>query len=531
MRPLSRRILLAGAMAAGGIGSAWSQTGGEEEKSSTGGQAIAGIAIEPGILTSAITSEGAVQYVSGKIFDGLVTYGPDLKPRPQLATSWTFSPDGLALTFKLRPNVTWHDGKPFTSEDVAFSVLNAWKKFHSRGRSTFANVIAAETPDPLTVVWKLSKPAPYLLAALSSIESQIIPKHLYDGTDLLTNPHNVAPIGTGPFRFVAWERGQHIVLERNPAYWDKPKPYLDRVIFRIIPDDASLTTGVEAGELHATNLVSPSEVARLGAIPRLRVDPPAESASTFYGLGFNLDRPFFQDVRVRRAFAHAIDQSFILRTVYYGLGEVETGPLPRSLQAFYDPNVPTYPFDLTKAASLLDEAGFKPDKNGVRLSVTYDPLPGGQSPFRIAEYIRDNLGKIGGRVQIRNQDFATFMRRVYTLRDMDLFSYGGSAGPDPVIGTQRVFWSKNFQPGVPFSNGTHYANPEVDAILEAAQVEIDAQRRWTLYSRFQKLVQADVPLIPLVEPRIIVVADRRFVDYHTDADGFGGNWAAARLRA
>ncbi len=144
--------------------------------------------------------------------------------------------------------MTWHDGKPFTSADVAFSVLEIWKKYHSRGRSTFANVVAADTPDPLTVVWRLSRPAPYIISALASIESQILPRHLYAGTDILTNPHNVAPVGTGPFRFVEWKRGQYVALARNPNYWDKGKPYLDRVIFRLLPDAASLSTALETGE-------------------------------------------------------------------------------------------------------------------------------------------------------------------------------------------------------------------------------------------------------------------------------------------
>src|ERR1700679_2548835 len=175
-----------------------------------GGQLIVGQSPDPVMLTSALTVAGPVQVVSGKIFDGLLSYDDKLNPRPQLAQSWSVSPDGLTYTFKLRPGVTWHDGKPFTSADVAFSVLEIWKKFHSRGRATFANVTNADTPDPLTVIWHLSKPAPYILSALASVESQVLPKHLYEGTDILTNPHNVAPIGTGPFRFQEWKRGQYI---------------------------------------------------------------------------------------------------------------------------------------------------------------------------------------------------------------------------------------------------------------------------------------------------------------------------------
>ncbi|MBW8852934.1 MAG: ABC transporter substrate-binding protein, partial [Bradyrhizobium sp.] len=306
-----------------------------------GGQLIVGQSPEPTLLTSAITVAGPTQVVSGKIFDGLLSYDNNLNPRPQLAQSWTISADGLAYTFKLRPGVTWHDGKPFTSADVAFSVLDVWKKYHSRGRATFANVTAVDTPDPLTAIWRLSKPAPYILSALASIESQILPKHLYAGTDILTNPHNVAPVGTGPFRFAEWKRGQYIALTRNPNYWDKAKPYLDRVIFRILPDASSAATALETGEIHLVSGVSVA-YSDLGRISR----------------------------------------------VWYGYGKVATGPVPPSLTQFYTTDVPSYPFDPEKAKQLLDQAGLKPNAAGVRLSITHDPAPVSDAYARSAEFIR-----------------------------------------------------------------------------------------------------------------------------------------------
>ncbi len=280
------------------------------------------------MLTSALTVAGPVQVVSGKIFDGLLSYDDRLNPRPQLAVAWSVSPDGLVYTFKLRPSVTWHDGKPFTSEDVAYSVLEIWKKFHSRGRATFANVTAVDTPDPLTAIWRLSKPAPYIISALASVESQILPKHLYAGTDILTNPHNVAPVGTGPFRFVEWKRGQYIALARNPNYWDTGKPYLDRVIFRILPDAASLSTALETGEIQLVggNVIAYSDVARLARLPNIALfHRNGNYTAGVTGFEFNLDKPYFKDVRVRRAFAHAIDRDTLLKNVWYGFGKVATG--------------------------------------------------------------------------------------------------------------------------------------------------------------------------------------------------------------
>ncbi len=495
-----------------------------------GGNLIFGLMAEPDVLTSAITSSGPVQYVSTKIFDALLSYDFDDNPRPQLATAWSVSPDGLEIRFDLRPDVLWHDGKPFTSEDVAFSVLEVWKKFHSRGRSTFANVVAVDTPSPLVAIWKLSKPAPYIMSALSSNEAQLIPKHLYAGTDILTNPANTAPIGTGPFKFSKWDRGNYIALERNSQYWDAPKPYLDRIVMRILPDAESRSSALESGELHfaIAGTVPYSDMERLSHVDTLKIDRGGDGNSfTFFGVVLNLDRPAFKDVRVRRAMAHALDLDFVLREIWYGYGDIATGPIPRAMHRFYDGDVPTYPHDQAKATLLLDEAGLKPGPDGVRLTINHDPLPSTEAYQRFGEYFREALSKIGIKVVLRNQDFGSYIHRVYTERDFDTASYGGQAGPDPAIGTQRLYWSKNFAPGVPFSNGAHYVNPDVDRLLEDAQVELNPEKRYSLYSAFQKQVAADVPIIPLISGTAPLIVDRRLNQYRTTFEGSFSNFADA----
>jgi peptide/nickel transport system substrate-binding protein len=529
---ITRRRLIELGLAAGAVNIAGIPSGLAAEQPVRGGQLIVAQSPEPPILTSALTVAGPTQMVSGKIFDGLIEYDLDLNPKPKLAKSWTVSPDGLTITFALQPGVTWHDGAPFTSEDVAYSVLEIWKKFHSRGRSTFANVIAAETPDPLTVIWKLSQPAPYILNALPSVESQVLPKHLYAGTDVLTNPRNIAPIGTGPFRFVKWEKGAYIALERYPDYWDKPAPYLDKVIFRILPDAAERATALETGEVQVArgmNLTY-SDIPRLAAIPDIELTRHNRTTLTgIAGFEFNLDRPYFKDVRVRQAFAHAIDRDFILKNIWFGYGQVATGPIPPSLVQFYTADVPTYPFDLHKAADLLDQAGFKPDANGIRLTITHDPAPTDEAFTRIGEYLRDALGKVGVKVNVRSQDFATFIRRVYTDRDFDTIAFQGNAGLDPAISVQRLYWSKNFQPGVAFSNGSHYSSPEADSLLERAQVEIDPLKRRDLYVKFQELVQTDLPRIPLIAPDDIVLTQKRVRQLITTGDDTAGSFSETYL--
>lgn len=162
----------------------------------------------PTSLIPLTTSAGGNSDIGPKVVEGLLTYDYDLKPKALLATAWSLSKDGLQYRFELRRGVKWHDGKDFTSADVAFSILTL-KQVHPRGRSTFANVTEVRTPDAHTAIIILNKPAPFLLTALAAAESPMVPKHLYDGTDIATNKYNSAPVGTGPFTFKEWQQGSH----------------------------------------------------------------------------------------------------------------------------------------------------------------------------------------------------------------------------------------------------------------------------------------------------------------------------------
>jgi peptide/nickel transport system substrate-binding protein len=522
-----RRFLQAGL--AGALAS-WSRLeAASPAASSRDGLLVVGLVAEPTMLTSGLSTDGIAQQISTKIFDGLFAYDDNLNPVAQLATSSSWSKDRLSLTLSLRTGVRWHDGQAFTSADVAYSALELWKQYHSRGRATFANLLAVDTPDAATAIFRLSGPAPYLVSALGSYESQVLPKHLYAGTDPLSNPHNIAPVGTGPFRYAAWKRGEHVELTRNPDYWDQPKPHLEQIIFRVLPNSAGMAVALETEEIHLALGAQPVDLVRLSKLGTLAVDPPADRSYAYAGLAFNLDRALFRDVRIRRAIAHAIDPSFILKNIYLGYGVIGTGPIPPSLKPFYTADVPHYPFDLARAAALLDEAGLKPDGNGVRLSAVFCPQITTDASRRQAEYIKQAVGKVGIRLEIQTADFAAFIRRIYTERNFDICTYGGAAGPDPAIGTQRIFWSKNYKPGVAFSNVAHYASPEADRYLEAAQVETDAGKRVEFYKQFQRVVQTDLPLIPLVAPDANVVRTRRLINYRTTADGVYGDFADAQL--
>lgn len=477
-----------------------------------GGTLVAVVQPEPGVLSSAINVGQPVATVSNKIFDGLLRLGEGFKLEPELAESWTVSPDGKSIRFNLRRGVKWHDGQPFTSADVRYSIESIWRAQHPRLRAALANVRSIETPDPLTVILRLDRPSPVILLALNRGEAQVLPKHLYEGTDILRNPYNVRPIGTGPFRFKEWVRGERIVLERNPDYWDAGKPYLDAVVFRVIPDAATRAAALERGDVQygSASPIGPADLQRFEKLPGIRIETRGyEYWGTSLMLEFNLRNPQLQDVRVRRAIAHAIDRPGLVRVVYRGFGKASISPIPSTLGQFHTADVERYEPDLKAAARLLDEAGLKPGADGVRLRLRIDWLPFSDSVLRTAEYIRQSLKRVGIDLEIRNQDLARFYQRVYTERDFDLSIISMSSLGDPQIGIERLYWSKTILPGIPFSNGSGYSSPAMDGLIQTAHEESDPARRAEYYRKLQRLAMTDLPALPLLEIRFTTVSSDR----------------------
>jgi len=498
-----------------------------------GGTLTVVISAEPPSLVSIATTAFNTVLVSAKVTEGLLTYDFDLNPKPQLATDWSVSPDGLKYTFKLRTGVKWHDGKDFTADDVAFSIKTL-KDIHPRGRNTFGNLVDVETPDPHTVVLVLSKPAPYLISALAASETPIVPKHVYDGSKPDQNPANAAPIGTGPYVFKEWQRGSAVIYERNPNYWDQPKPYVDKLVVRFITDPAARTIAIENGEvqLAPSTPVPYSELDRLQKLPNLGFEKRGYLYSNGVSLlAFNLDRPFFQKLEVRQAFAHVIDRKVIKNVINYGFGETIVGPVAPSLSKWFDADLKPTPIDIPAAEKLLDAAGFPRGDGGIRQKLNLDFVPSGDTYTRGSDYIRQALAKVGVQVTVRTQDFATYTKRVYTDRDYDFAFEGFSNLFDPTVGVQRLYWSKNFKPGVPFSNGSHYVNPKVDALLEAAAVEVDPQKRVAQWKEAQEAIVADLPDINLVASPELTIFDKRVVDHTVTGDGIMGNLAGVWLSA
>lgn len=498
-----------------------------------GGTLVMTIIPEPSSMVSAFNTAAPLTVVSPKIVEGLLTYDTGLAPQPLLATSWTVAPDGRSITFRLRGGVKWHDGQDFTSADVAFTFVELLKKYHPRGRSTFAALDAVETPDPLTAVFRLSHPAPALMSALSGSESPVLPKHLYETGDPLTNPANNAPIGTGPFRFGEWKRGNTISLERNEGYWDAGKPYLDRIVVKTYNDANARAAAFETGELElaSTTPVPLSQVDGFRHEPGFTLTSRGDEMNNSMDLlGFNLRRPALAKPEVRQALRQAINRDVMIRTVWYGLAMPLDSPVPPTVPQFHADGLAQPPFDPRAANAALDAAGFPRGEGNMRFKLTLD-LPTISDVYgREAEFLRQSFRQVGVDVEIRVSDVPAYIRRVFGEYDFDITLFPGSSTNDPTIGLQRFYWSKAAAQGAPFVNAWGYANPEMDAVLEAAAVEIDPGRRREQFARFQQIAMRDLPILPLALPNNITIASAKVKDFMIGGEGIRDALANAWLQ-
>jgi peptide/nickel transport system substrate-binding protein len=463
---------------------------------------------EPSALSTIATTAVPTALVSTKIFESLLEYkGPELTPQPGLAESWTMAPDGLAYTFKLRGDVKWHDGKPFTSKDVKFSVEKLIAPMHSRGKVYFGDLAGIDTPDARTVVFRLKKPVPYFLKAFQPTESPMHPEHLLGSLDF-SDAKNIRqsdfmskPVGTGPFRFKEWKKGSHVILERNPDYWKKDRPFLDQVIFKVIPDGAARAIALETGEIDLApmNAVPQADIARLGKLPQVQLsNDGAEGLGPLLWLEVNLrDKPL-SDKRVRQAISLAINRKTVVDVMWYGQGKPARGPLV-SGNPLFDASLPQFEYNPQKANQLLDQAGYPRGAGGVRFRMTQHFTPYGESFQRLAEYTKNELGKVGIQVDTQSADMGGWLKAIYTDWSYNITNNFTHNYSDPAIGTQRAFISTNIRKGASFTNSMGYKNERVDQLFNESGVEIDPAKRKAQYAEIQKILADELPVIFLIE--------------------------------
>lgn len=484
------------------------------------------IGAEPPALLSLANITVGTRDFSAKVTEGLLSFDARFAPQPLLATAWAVSADGRRYTFTLRQGVRWHDGQPFTSADVAFS-LRELQRANPRGRSTLAALERVETPDAHTAVLVLKSPAPYLLRSLSSAESPIVPSHVYAQGEEAAARNAAAPVGTGPFRFRQWVRGSHAELERNPDYWDTGKPYLDRIVHRFSSDPAAIAAALETGAADFSTSAALNDIPRLARHPRLQAQAlPSAYLNNIAALEFNLGNRFFAQAGVRRAVAHALQLDFLNKAAYQGFAQPLASPVPPTLAPLHDASLRPHVHDVARANALLDQAGFPRGEGGRRFAVTLDYFPTPTLKL-VADYVKAALSRVGIQVSVRSQDLGGFVQRVYKQRDFDFEINGLGALFDPTVGVQRLYASADLGKGIPFVNAAGYRNAEMDGLLARAATETDEARRTALWHRVQRIAMDELPLLPLVAVPRGNVWNRRVQGLFAGVEESAGSFADA----
>jgi peptide/nickel transport system substrate-binding protein len=445
--------------------------------------------------------------VGGLIYDALVRKDDHFNLQPWLATSWE-RPDPQTWVFHIRSGVHFHDGKLLTAADVAWSIrsMNNGALITAKG-GAFADINSITTPAPLTVAVHTTQPDNSLLFNLSDGLFGVVENHA--GRD-----EGLHPIGTGPFKFVDQVQDKEVVLERNPNYWDGA-PQIERVRFEVVPD--TITTALEmkkgSGDVES-NVLSLDMVHALAGQPNLRIES-GPGANVIYA-NFNVTDPALRDPRVRQAIACAINRPALIAALWRGQArEANTLLPPEDWAAASDAQLSLYPHDVARAQRLLDAAGLKPDKDGIRLRFTLKTSTDETTRLE-AEAIQQQLRQAGIDLNIRSSEFGTFYSdithgsfQMYILRWIgvnqapDIFRYAYATDSFPPKGGNRG----------------HYSNPQLDALVAKAAAETDQATRRAEYIQVQQILARDLPGIPLWFANNDVVHSTRLTGIHLDPGG------------
>ncbi len=473
-----------------------------------------------------IAGDASSHAIAGQMYLSLLKYDKNLDLTGQLAESWIVSADNLSITFRLRPNLTWSDGKPLTSADCAFTLkLLLDEHTQSAYKSDYIKVKRVETPDARTFTVHYDEP--YSPALTSWTGLAILPAHIFKGVDIMNTDLSRHPKATiGPYQLAEWQSQQSILLKANPDYFDGPV-WINERMTRIIPDSATQFLELSAGHLDSMGL-TPIQYRRLFETKQQLKRNYVRYKYLDFGytyLGFNLKRAPFDDPRVRRAIAFAIDRQEIVDGVLLGLGETIATPYKPGTY-WVDKDIKVRPFDSVQAKKLLHEAGWQDnngdgilDKNGKPLSFTILTNNGNKQRADTATIIQQRLKSIGILVKVRLVEWSAFIENFINKRNFDAVILGWSLSPEP---DQFNIWHSS-QTGPRQFNFLSYANAKVDAALVAATKTFDKAERKRFYAIVQQQLHQDVPVVFLYAPYSLPVFHKRIHGIKPAPAGIGYN--------
>ncbi len=479
-----------------------------------GGQLVMSSIGEPSGLISSLTTDSASHEVAGYFYIGCLRYNKDLEIEPWAAESYEVLDDGRLLRFTLRQGIFWEDGVELTADDVEFtyelmvdsSTPTAYaedylsvKEFRKTGKYTFE--VEYEQP---------------FARALMTWMHDILPRHLLagvSGADLLSSPVMRQPVSAGPYTLKEWVPGSRLVFTANPKYF-QGAPYIETIVYRIIPDMATTFLELKAGNLDMMTL-TPQQYTRQTSGGQWDSDwSKYEYLSFGYTyLGYNQQHPFFADKAVRVALSHAINKEAIVKGVLLGEGVPTIGPYKPGTWVYND-KIADYPYDPAKALEMLAAAGFADtdndgilDKDGKPFAFTILTNQGNDQRIKSATIIQQQLSEIGIKVEIRTVEWAAFIKEFVHTGNFDTLLLGWNILQDPDL--YDVWHSSKIGNGG--LNHTHFSNPEADMLLEQARSTLDQGLRKELYDRFQEILHEEQPYCFLYVPQALPIVSKRIM--------------------
>ena len=469
----------------------------QDDVTPTGGTLIFGRGGDSLTLDPVLVLDGESAKVCDMLYDTLIQYRANTTDiEPALAEAWESSTDGLVWTFHLRQGVQFHDGTPLNADAVVFSLTRPEAVFRDFQAEFISHITAL---DPFTVQIVLKTPfAPFISMVAGTALSIVSPTAVSRfGNNFANNP-----VGTGPFKFVQWDRDDKIVLEANDTHW-AGRPSLDRLIFRSIPDNSMRLMELQQGRLHAMEFPNPDE------IPFIRGDAQLEllmqSSLNIGYLAMNMDKPPFDNLKVRLAINHAINKAEIIQQLYQGTGVPAKNPIPPALWS-YDDTIEDYEYNPELAKQLLAEAGY-PDGFETTLWALPVPRPYIPDGYALAEVLQSQLQNIGVETTIVTYDWGTYLAKTEVgEHDMAMLGWIADEGdPDNFF---YYLLSKTYAEKPAF-NIAFYRSNEMQDVLERARTSTDRSERIELYKQAQAIFHRDAPWVPLAHAQRLLVVDRR----------------------
>jgi len=490
----------------------------------SGGSLVQAMLGEPSNLIAILATDGASHEIASQIYVSLIKYDKDLNLVPYAAESFEVLNDGRLLRFKLRHGIRWFDGAPLTARDVEFTYrLTIDPKTPTAYKENLKAVSAFRLIDDYTFEVEYEKP---FAKALVTWAMDILPEHVLKGEDLLNTKYSRAPLGAGPYKLVEWTPGSQIVLTANPDFFEG-KAYIDRLVYRMIPDLSTQFLELKAGNLDFMDLTPLQYLYQTsgpgwdGSFNKFQY-----LASGYTFLGFNMNHPFFKDVRVRQAIDFAIDRRELVEGVLYGLGVAANGPYkPGTWQ--YDEEIKPRPYDPAKARELLAEAGWADtdgdgvlDKDGKPFAFSIITNQGNTQRIKTGVILQQRLGDIGIRVSLRTVEWAAFIKEFIDKGRFDATILGWNILEDPDIfsvwhSSMAVAGGLNF---------TRYKNPRLDELLERGRRMVVPAERKPVYDEVQQILHDEAPYCFLYVPKALPIVQARVQNIKAAPAGIAYNF-------